>query len=368
MKLLIALLSLFAAAANADSDRALQAIADWDVSFDSIEPQGFTFSTGGGAGTNPNVVIKVYDICRTEGAARVDKGQFYPSPGTVGGILVDSSGVVTPLATPLNVVTFGFAEGIAQDVDLYTSTGTNTATVEFCAEVGLYEDTVLINFAEVKLTYNIDLITAFTALTGYTVTQASVFNDPADREVAFDGLLEAYFCDPITHLIMPADATITTQGTTISVCFKSSDGQFEISDIWDLNIEDLATALAQPVITAGVIQSASTPYATKTCIDDTINDTNICVVTILLKAAFYDYTALTLTGSGNVILEFGDAKPVVRSLRLRSLQTVDADSGQQEPFKIEPQQFTVAGNTDSSATGMVSLAAIGAMAGAALAL
>jgi hypothetical protein len=167
---------------------------------------------------------------------------------------------------------------------------------------------------------------------------------------------------------MPADDSITTQGTTISVCFKSSDGQFEISDIWDLAIKDVVSALEQPVITAGVIQSASAPYATKTCTDLDINDTNICVVTILLKAAFYDYTALTLTGSGNVILEFGDAKPVVRSLRLRSLQTFGADTGQQEPFMVDPLQFTVVGNIDSSATGMMSLAAIGAMAGAALAL
>jgi hypothetical protein len=80
MKLLIALLSLFAAAANADSDRALQAIADWDVSFDSIEPQGFTFSTGGGAGTNPNVVIKVYDIFRTEGPLVSIRASFIPAP------------------------------------------------------------------------------------------------------------------------------------------------------------------------------------------------------------------------------------------------------------------------------------------------
>ena len=367
MKLLITLLSLFAAA-KADNDRALQ-IADWSVTIDTVVAQGLTFTTGGGAGTTPNVVIKVYNICRKEGITRLDKGQFYPTD-TVAGILVDSTGVTTPLAGG-NAISFLFAEGIAQDTDLYTPTGANTATVEFCAEIGLYEDTTLINFAEVKLTYNVNLLTAFAALTGYTVTQADDFNDAADQVVIFDGTLEAYFCNPDTKVIMPNDASITTQGSLISVCFRASDGQFEISDIWDLAIKDADTALEQAVISGGVIQSLSTPYATKTCTDADINDTNVCVVTLLLKADFYDFTALTLTGNGNVILEFGDAKPLRRSLRLRALQAGTAgvsSTGQEEPFMVKPQEFTVAGNSDSSATGMMSLAAIGAMAGAALAL
>ena len=364
MKLLLTtLLSLFAAA-KGDNDRALQFDSgEWNVAINTVAGQGFTFTTGGGAGPGPNVVIKIYNMCRKEGADRLDKGNFYPTD-TVTGINADISGVLTPLAGG-NAVSFLFAEGIAEDTDLYATTGDGTATVEFCAEIGLYEQATLINFAEVKLTYDVNLLTSFAALTGYTVTQADDFEDATDVDLSFDGTLEAYFCDPDTTLIMPSDGSITTQGSLISVCFRASDGQFEISDVTDFTITDSGgSGLEQLVISDGDIQSLATPFATKTCTDGGNTDTNMCVVTLLLRAVFYDFTALTLTGSGSVSLELGDAPARRRSLRLRAL----AGTGTEEDFMVEPQQFAVTGNSDSSATGMMSLAAIGAMAGAALAL
>jgi len=329
------LLSLLTLLVVAKADRDLQ-IPDWSASIDTIDPQGLTFSTGAGSGNNANVVIKVYDICRTEGATRVDKGELYPA-STVVGITADA----TNAPGNSNAVSFTFTEGIAQDTDLYTAGTGNDARVEFCAEVGLYDENTLINFAEVKLTYNINLET-----------------------LIFDGHLNAYFCDPDTKEEL-LDDTTSTQGSLISVCFSSPEGQFEVTDILDLTVEDSTgnSVLKEPVIVDSVIQSATTPYAQKKCSYDIINDTNVCVVTLLLNADFYDFSELNLSAKGKVLLEFGGVR--------RNLRSLQKQQGQEATFMIKQSQFRVAkmeidSAASSSAASMVSsMAAILAMAGTA---
>jgi hypothetical protein len=90
------------------------------------------------------------------------------------------------------------------------------------------------------------------------------------------------------------DGTKTHQGGTLNLCFKVSNGHFEVADMLDLTVKN--TALATPtqgIVIDGAIQSATTPYATVTCTDVDEDDTNVCLVSFLLKADFYDNALLT---------------------------------------------------------------------------
>ena len=90
------------------------------------------------------------------------------------------------------------------------------------------------------------------------------------------------------------------------------------------------------------------------------------MVSFLLKADFYDFQALTLTGTGSVLLEFGDAAGSRR--RLRRKLAVDPV---EETFQVTAQEFEVDqvnGAASSATSAMTSLAAFGAIAGAALVL
>ena len=373
MNLVSSLFFLLAAPAlaSATDDRDLQAIADWHVTIDSVNTQGFTFNTGPGGGLTPNVKISVTDKCRMEAAAvgRTSAGDFYPTPSVTGinvdnTLLVANPGAGTPSE---NAVSFSFGEGISDNAVIYTpnpDTNVNDATVDMCVRIGLYDDTVLVDFAEVKLTYMINLETSFAELTGYTVSQAEAFTDAADTDITFDGTLEAFFCDENNDIIL-AGAPNTHQGSIMNVCVKAADGQFEVADIMDMTIQNVAVGNdpSQVIIASSAV--AEGPYATKTCTDTGVADTNLCVVSFLLKADFYDFEALTLTGTGTVLLEFGDSAGTRHQLR-RKLNV----KATEEEFSIKAQEFQVDRVEGSSAvTVFNSLMTVGgALAGAALAL
>ena len=350
-----------------------QTIPDWSVSVDSVAAQQITFSTGAGAGGAVSIKVAMTDKCRMEAdaATRVTVGQMYPS-NAVSGIAVTSS-VADPNAGPTvsNTVGFSFVEGINANSNIYTDDGDQTATVEFCVMMGLYGGADLIDFAEVKMTYSIDLVTNIPELTGYTVTQAEQFQDEGEQALAFDGTVLAFFCDPTTKAILTDNGAKTHQGSIMHVCFKVDGGQFEVSDILDFTVKNaLAATPTQDIITGGTVGAL---YATRECTDASNTDENICMVSFLLKADFYDFATLTLEGSGNVLLELG-ASPGRRQLR-QKVQIVDAHRQLSEPveeqFQVAPQNFEVDqvnGAGSSACSAMTSLAAIGAVAGAALAL
>jgi len=348
--------------ASASDERDLQSIQqNWAVTVTNVAERALTFNTGAGGGTNPNIKIGVSDLCRTQAnaAGRASVGQFYPTSNVVG-IDVAGGGVTAPGSDGASF-SFAFVEGINGNTAIYEQDFVgNTAKVEFCVEIGLYEDATLINFAEVQMTYNVNLVTNILSLDGYTVTQAEDFNGDNGVAVAFDGTLEAYFCNPTTYAMLTTSVGGEThQGSILSVCVKVPDGQFEIADIIELNIVDgTDTTISQSIITASA-PAQSGLYATKACTDASNADTNICVVQFLLKANFYDFTALTLTGNGSVLLEFGDASGSRRQLR-RELQV---ESGQEKEYQVTAQEFVVTDVEGSSAnTAMTSLAAIGAIA------
>jgi hypothetical protein len=136
------------------------------VTIESVSDQTFSFSTGAGGGSNPNTQVRVYDLCRSESATRTDVGSFYPT-STVSGIIADRTRSTNIFNQPeddpddgLSTISFKFVQGIAENTDIYTANNNddNTATIDFCAEVGLYDDAQLINFAEIKLAFTVDLV------------------------------------------------------------------------------------------------------------------------------------------------------------------------------------------------------------------
>jgi hypothetical protein len=344
------------------TDRSLQ-IADWHVTLLTVASQTFTFETGEGGGADPNIKISVMDKCRMESATRTTMGEFYPA-STVPGIVAVTTGVGAPGPGP-HSLSFSFSEGISASA-LYTDNGDNTAQVNFCVLTGMYDGISLIDFAEVKLTYNIDLVTNIPSLSGYTVTQAEAFNDAADTAIAFDGTLMAYFCNATTREELTDDGTKTHQGSILNVCFKVPDGQFEIADVTQFTVSNAAAASPTQDI---IIDSApaSSLYSTKECFDTGVDDTNVCLVSFLLKADFYDFTALTLTGTGSVLLEFGDATGSRRRLR-RKLAVDSIEESVQvtaHEFQVDQEPIQAASSANSA---MTSLAAFGAIAGVALVL
>ena len=292
-------------------------------------------------------------------------GDFYPL-STVPGISTDTSGVGAPGPGP-HSVSFTFAEGINENALIYSEAPDGlSAQVNFCVLTGLYDGINLIDFAEVKLTYNIDLVTNIPELTGYTVTQAEAFNDAEDTDIAFDGTLLAYFCNETTKDILTDNGKKTHQGSILHVCFKVPDGQFEVADVMEFTVTNAAAATpTQEIITGSA--PASSLYATKDCTDTDENDVNVCIVSFLLKADFYDFTALTLTGTGSVLLEFGDAAGSRRRLR-RKLKVDPVE----ESFQVTAEEFQIDQVEGASASGagsaVTSMAAFAVMAGAALAL
>jgi len=306
------------------------------VSVDSVNGQSFSFSTGPGGGSNPNIKVRIHDLCRSEAASRADVGYFYPIPSSVTGISVNDTAVTNDPGVS-NTISYTFIEGINANTDIYTDNLDDTATVEFCAEIGLYDNNTLVNFAEVKFAYGINLITTFATLTGYTVTQTGGFTDGGSQDIIFDGTVEAYLCNPNTKAILANDGSKTNQGSLISVCFMVPDGQFEVKDVIDLTVENVGGTPSQAVMTSSNIFSPTTPFATKTCTDTGTTDTNICVVTLLLMADFYDYSAFTLTGHGTLLLEFGDS-PGTRHRHLRR-RVAGSAGGVKASFDLRPHTF-----------------------------
>jgi hypothetical protein len=136
------------------------------VTIESVSDQAFTFLTAGaGEGSNPNTQVRVYYLCRSQSATRTAVGSFYPT-STVTGIIADRSSTNNIFNHPdddpddgLSTISFTFVRGIAANTDIYTANNEdNTATIEFCAEVGLYNDAQLINFAEISLAFTINLV------------------------------------------------------------------------------------------------------------------------------------------------------------------------------------------------------------------
>ena len=272
------------------------------VTVTNVAGQTFSFDTGAGMfGETNTVTIYVFNKCRLDpGGGRIPVGEFYPA-SSVSGIDVDASGIVSAPGSG-NTIAITFVEGIAQNSDIFTDHGDGTATVEFCAQVCLYLGDFLCNWEEVKITYQIDLVTNLpTAEPVSWVSSAVGFLDSIGISTGLDGTLQTFFCDPNTFALLGEGVT-AHQGGIISICFNIEDGQFEVEDIIDLIVEDLGASGATQAV---IMNQGESAYAEKYC---TISSptTKTCVVSFILTAQFFDYNAFTLTGEGVLLLQLGD--------------------------------------------------------------
>jgi len=159
---------------------------------------------------------------------------------------------VTGLGTTGNTISFYFHEGIEQNTFLYEDIGDNTAIMQFCVVIGIYNGSEIVNFTEVKFAYQIELSTTFVTLTGSGVTQANPSHIAISKSLSLDGSVEAYFCDLVTKLETSTNR-VSMQGLLVHVCFKAPSGQFQIKAVLELTIADAASSTSQSIIKNGAI-------------------------------------------------------------------------------------------------------------------
>lgn len=106
-----------------------------------------------------------------------------------------------------------------------------------------------------------------------------------------DGSLSAYFCDKDSKEELPLGFP-TTQGSIITICFNIDEGQFEVEDVIDMVVQDLgASGQVQTIVEN---DQTTGNYGEKWC-EATSPTTQHCLVSFLLKASFFDHSAMTLT-------------------------------------------------------------------------
>ena len=286
--------------------------------------------------------VEIFDVCRVDSATRTLMGQLFPFASTVTGMIEDHTGIVNNPG-PGNKIGYSFDSAI-NTTSMFTDIGDDFGTVNFCAQVGLYDQSTLISLAEVKVQYTVDMrdLSSVT-LNSQTITSAGGYTDAADTVVGFDGTLNAYFCNPFTYEALPYNGLSTHQGTTISVCFQVPDGQFEVKDVQALTVKNAGDLYPQqPVVADSNIVSSS--IATKTCYDTDTSDTNVCVVQLLLNGDFYEQGEMTLTGTGTVVLELGDSPSGTRKLLRASFATKSKYRHLEETieaYEVEPARFSM---------------------------
>lgn len=335
---------------------------DIDITITSVAFQTINFDTGLGIGILETnfIQILVFDKCLIEEGTRYPVGSFFPT-STVQGIEVDASGMVNNPGAG-NAISFNFVEGINENALIYTSSGSDatTATVQFCLQVGLYKDTYLTNWQEMKLTYSIDLTTSIATITGALGSGALDFFDMLGIDTALDGAIESFFCDKDTQQELP-EGIATRQGSTTSICFNVvDDAQFEVEDVLELLIRDLgASAQVQELYTDMGTKVGGT-YSEKYCVQTTPTR-RTCIVSFLLGASFYDFNTMQLTGDGALLVEFGGADGRKQRM-LRTLSSFGSSASssrrmQQQSLSgdetiakvtIKPQNFLVDHSLDQS--------------------
>jgi hypothetical protein len=140
------------------------------VKITSFLHQTLYFDTGRGGETTPNVKLKVTDVCKLEASANRPAntlGFLFPvALGAVPGIH-SLTGAVTP--GPGKSASFEFVEGIEHNSMIYKEGQGGIGIVSFCIEVGLYAGDILINYEEIKVTYEVNKATSIAIWAEYSV-------------------------------------------------------------------------------------------------------------------------------------------------------------------------------------------------------
>lgn len=339
----------------------------FDVTITEVSGYSISFDTGSGMPDATNTVeVYVFDKCKMEGQGQKPVGAFFPF-STVPGIQAEVSSVTNAPGTGTNTLAYKFVEGIEQNTDIFhkEGEGSNTATLAFCVQVGLYIDGYLINWEEVRIHYNIDLTTDMNnqGEPMSFVASASNFEATLEETGLDENSMVGYFCNP-NNLKEVEPGTTMRQGSVITTCFEVVDesasrllqgnsgngngkkkNEFEMADIMDLMIKDLGSSQAAQSIIIAKQKANGASYAKKQCRKKS-KTTRTCSVSFLLKADFYDYAAAELTGEGAAIVELGEAGRRRRKLvrfstnnggprRLSDAQAVAPTAVGPKPFRVE---------------------------------
>lgn len=167
-----------------------------------------------------------------------------------------------------------------------------------------------------------------------------------------DGALAAYFCDPVTHeIFVAAENEKVNQGSVISVCFNvADDEQFEVDDIEELHIGDTSGSdLTAAIIVEG--ETVVSGYGRKFC-SWTTQTMRTCVADFLLSAAFFDFSAVTLTGYGAISLRLGAGQGGSQGRQRRVLFEIGSRELQEGQtgvagFEVESKDFQLQGQQQS---------------------
>ena len=228
-----------------------------EVEITFVSGQSFGFDTGLGLvdinPLPPTVSIEVFDKCRTESPDRILVGALYPI-SSVEGLQTDYSGL-TNLPGTGNSMSFSFVEGIGQNIDVYTDNGDNTGSVEFCVQVNLVVGDIVANFAEVKLTYNINLETdvalppqrsslldASDLIPETAAPTTEVLETPAPTSNT--DAAEAYFCDPNTRQKLDQESyeVAVIEETPLHLCLG---GEYASQTVTSIRIEENGTIVEE---------------------------------------------------------------------------------------------------------------------------
>ena len=284
---------------------AYTAATDFSVAITAVSGQSFEFETGFGVpGTTVNV--EVWDKCRSESdGSRTAVGELYPA-STVQGLQADHSGIANIPGTG-NSLSFGFVEGITHNYDIYTNLGGNMGQVAFCAQVNVYIGDFLANFAEVKLTYNINLETdvaispqrssLFDLSVGAPESSAAVSAAPASTTV--DG---AYFCDPETRNELDVNVyQALGEGSSLHLCFSTDFVNTTTSDVTDVSVTSLTqvpngTSVEDVVRANDYDNLAASANLSCTSI---AQEADSCVLSLDWESRFHHAGFITLANSSN---------------------------------------------------------------------
>jgi len=279
----------------------------------------------------------------------------------------------SPAENSLNVTNF-LITGSELDLDLdiiqstitdsvhYSPTSATTANIDFCLRVdynykNALGDVMSVNFHETKVDITVDLTANFT-LTGITTDRTAADEDAANADLDYP--VEAYFCNDVNGLIVPAPFA---QGSSLQVCVKIDDTVVTEEVYVDDILSFVVSQPAGPEVagTPNVLNGSPDPLTEKACGLD-----GICnVKTMLPSRYFVDPIPNDLQVDGIALLSFGTParklKATIRgSIKAHNedaLESVRAlqDSAANSPFSL---QAGLIGNDLPESTAVAPIAPI----------
>ncbi|CAB9507804.1 expressed unknown protein [Seminavis robusta] len=167
----------------------------------------------------------------------------------------------------------------------------------------------------------------------------------------WDSVLHPYFCHAETFLPINPGDIVVEQGSVVSICFEVIGGQFDVDDVLSLVVTDMEKAHrnSQNIVVDDVAEDG---WAGKWCTPKSTTTTtslHTCVVSFLLKPAFFDYDKIQLTAEGALVVELkqhGSRRKRLLSSNMPSWQQRALVGSTVATFTVEPMTFSMVKNPD----------------------